>query len=129
MTLAIRKLTHKPAEIFFQIRIAIAITILVSISSVIWVQTGMLLPVVGYSVTIAVPIGGAMNLGIILPPAHVVLRVRQAGQAGFATFEFGRAATDFGDDPLIVLVKRGKVAPDVGQDIFIGLMSRMGLDV
>ena len=89
----------------------------------------MFFPCVGHAVEVGVEICCTADFGIIIPCANVVLRIRQAGQSGDAAFEFGCATADFGDDALIVFVESGEIAADVGEDVGVGLMGRMGFDV
>src|SRR6185369_1406987 len=99
------------------------------VGGISWTQPGALFPIVRHSIVIGVPISRAMDFGIILPAADVILRIGQTGQAGPAAFEFGGAGADFSDDALVVLVERREIAADVGEDVGIGLMGGMSLCV
>ncbi len=87
LPLQLEKLAHEPAEVFFQIRIAIAIPICVAISSLAWIQAAHALPRVRHPVPVRVPIRRALDFWVILPATHIVLRIRQPWQAGLAPCE------------------------------------------
>ena len=79
-----RNAAGQPVQIVFEVRVFVAVRVAIAVGEIaggrIGVQSLDRFPPVGQTVVVGVPIRRARDGAIILPAAHVVLRVRQAGE-------------------------------------------------